>query len=127
MINQKHHKKNVSPLNMHTGLNTTKTTASDYSDWTVTMNWNEGSHDIDATSRIGMPFLYFSKGSSDVVEITINSGTATISNEVLIIENASNTKDFVFYAPAGSTWSQNGAIFTSSLNIFFSSKLYRII
>ena len=98
------------------GLNTTKTTVSDYSDWTVTMNWNDGSHNLDATSGIGMPFLYFSKGSSEVVEITINSGTATISNEVLIIENASNTKDFVFYAPAGSTWSQNGAIFTSSLN-----------
>ena len=98
------------------GLNTTKTTVSDYSDWTVTMNWNDGSHNLDATSGIGMPFLYFSKGSSDVVEITINSGTATISNEILIIENASNTKDFVFYAPAGSTWSQNGAIFTSSLN-----------
>jgi endo-1,3(4)-beta-glucanase len=98
------------------GLNVTKTTVSDYSDWTVTMNWDDGSHNLDATSGIGMPFLYFSKGSSDVVEITINSGTATISNEILIIENASNTKDFVFYAPAGSTWSQNGAIFTSSLN-----------
>ena len=100
-----------------TGLNTTKTTVSDYSDWTVTMNWNDGSHNLDATSGIGMPFLYFSKGSSDIVEITVNSGSATISNEVLlIIENASNTKDFVFYAPAGSTWSQNGAIFTSSLD-----------
>ena len=98
------------------GLNTTKTTVSDYSDWTVTMNWNDGSHNLDATSGIGMPFLYFSKGSSDIVEITVNSGTATISNEILIIENASNTKDFVFYAPAGSTWSQNGAIFTSSLD-----------
>ena len=98
------------------GLNVTKTTVSDYSDWTVTMNWDDGSHNLDATSGIGMPFLYFSKGSSDVVEIKVNSGTTTISNEVLIIENASNTKDFVFYAPAGSTWSQNGAIFTSSLN-----------
>jgi hypothetical protein len=50
------------------------------------------------------------------VEITVNSGSATILNEILIIENASNTKDFVFYAPTGSTWSQNGSIFSSSLN-----------
>ena len=99
-----------------TGLNTTKTTVSDYSDWTVTMNWNDGTHNLDVTSGIGMPFLYFTKGSSDIVEITVNSGSATILNEVLIIENASNTKDFVFYAPTGSTWSQNGSIFSSSLN-----------
>ena len=99
-----------------TGLTTNKTTVSDYSDWTVTMNWNDGSHNLNATSGIGMPFLYFSKGSSDVVEITINSGTATISDEVLLIENASNTKDFVFYAPTGSSWSQNGSVFSSSLN-----------
>ena len=99
-----------------TGLTTNKTTVSDYSDWTVTMNWNDGSHNLNATSGIGMPFLYFSKGSSDVVEITINSGTATISDEVLLIENASNAKDFVFYAPTGSSWSQNGSVFSSSLN-----------
>ncbi|MDB2420268.1 glycosyl hydrolase, partial [Flavobacteriaceae bacterium] len=99
-----------------TGLNTTKTTVSDYSDWTVTMNWNDGTHNLDVTSGIGMPFLYFTKGSSDIVEITVNSGSATILNEILIIENASNTKDFVFYAPSGSTWSQNGSVFSSSLN-----------
>ena len=64
-----------------TGLNTTKTTVSDYSDWTVTMNWNDGSHNLDVTSGIGMPFLYFTKGSSDIVEITVNSGSATILNE----------------------------------------------
>ena len=57
-----------------TGLNTTKTTVSDYSDWTVTMNWNDGTHNLDVTSGIGMPFLYFTKGSSDIVEITVNSG-----------------------------------------------------
>ena len=37
-----------------TGLNTTKTTVSDYSDWTVTMNWNDGTHNLDVTSGIGM-------------------------------------------------------------------------
>ena len=62
------------------------------------------------------PSYTFTKGSSDIVEITVNSGSATILNEDSYHENASNTKDFVFYAPAGSTWSQNGAIFTSSLN-----------
>ena len=67
------------------GLNSTKTTVSDHSDWTVTMNWNDGTHNLSSTSGIGMPFLYFTKGSADVVEIKVNSGTASVSNEILII------------------------------------------
>ncbi|ARV14364.1 glycosyl hydrolase [Polaribacter sp. SA4-12] len=99
-----------------TGLNTTKTTVSDYSDWTVTMNWKDGDNELKATSGIGMPFLYFEKDADDVVEIKVNSGSVTISNEMLIIENASADQDFVFYAPTGSTWSNSGSIYTSTLN-----------
>jgi endoglucanase Acf2 len=99
-----------------TGLNTTKTTVSDYSDWTVTMNWKDTNHELKATSGIGMPFLYFEKDSDDIVEIKVNSGTTTISNELLIIENASSGTDFVFYAPVGSTWSNSGSVYTSTLN-----------
>jgi endo-1,3(4)-beta-glucanase len=98
------------------GLNTTKVTVSDYSDWTVTMNWKDSSHELKVTSGIGIPFLYFEKDADDVVEIKVNSGTATISNEVLIIENASDGQDFVFYAPSGSTWSNSGTTYTSTLN-----------
>ncbi len=98
------------------GLSTTKTTVSDYSDWTVTMNWNDGTRDLKATSGIGMPFLYFEKDNNAVVEITVNGGTPTISNEILIIENASSNADFVFYAPVGSTWVQSGSTYTSTLN-----------
>ena len=99
-----------------TGLNASMATASDYSDWTVTMNWNDGSHDLQATSGIGMPFIYFEKDADDIVEIKVNSGTATISNEILMIANATSGADFVFYAPVGSTWSQSGNIYTSTLN-----------
>lgn len=98
------------------GLNTTKATVSDYSDWTVTMNWNDGSHDLSATAGIGMPFLYFQKDSDDILQIKVNNGTATVSSELLIIENASSGADFVFYAPVGSVWTQNGSTYTSTLN-----------
>lgn len=97
------------------GLNTTKTTVDDYSDWTVTMNWNDADNNLKVTAGIGMPFLYFDKKPGDVVAIKVNSGTTTINNEMLIIENASYDADFVFYAPSGSTWTQNGTLFTSSL------------
>jgi endo-1,3(4)-beta-glucanase len=99
-----------------TGLNTTKTMVSDYSDWTVTMNWKDSNHELKTTAGIGMPFLYFEKEADDVVEIKVNLGSTTILNELLIIENATSGADFVFYAPLGSTWSQSGTTFTSTLN-----------
>ena len=99
-----------------TGLNTNKATVSDYSDWTVTMNWKDSSHELKATSGIGMPFLYFEKDDNDVVEIKINSGNVSISGELLTVQNASDNQDFVFYAPSGSSWSASGNTYTSSLN-----------
>ncbi len=98
------------------GLSTTQTTVSDYSDWTVTMNWKDSGHELQATAGIGMPFLYFQKDNDDIVEIKVNSGTATISNELLMIENATSGADFVFYAPVGSTWTQSGSTYSSTLN-----------
>jgi endoglucanase Acf2 len=99
-----------------TGLNASKATVSDYSDWTVTMDWNDGSHQIEATSGIAMPFLYFNKKTEDEARITVNLGEVTVSGEMLIVENARNDGDFVFYAPAGSTWTQSGKTYTSDLN-----------
>ena len=99
-----------------TGLNTPKATAADYSDWTVSMNWNDGTRDFQATSGIGMPFVYFEKNTPSTAQITVNRGNATISNELIIIENASNGADFVVYAPTGSTWTVSGNTYTSSLN-----------
>ncbi|NND35417.1 MAG: carbohydrate-binding protein, partial [Saprospiraceae bacterium] len=98
------------------GLSTTRANVSDFTDWTVTMHWNDASHDLKATSGIGMPFLYFQKDADDIVEITVNSGTATISSEILMIENATSGADFVVYAPVGSIWSQSGNVYSSSLN-----------
>lgn len=99
-----------------TGLNVSNTTVSDYGDWTVTMNWNDGSHDLKATSGIGMPFVYFEKGASDLAEVRINSGSVTVIDEMIVVENASNGADFAIYGPVGSTWTQNGTTYTSTLN-----------
>ncbi|MCE7992884.1 MAG: carbohydrate-binding protein [Roseivirga sp.] len=99
-----------------TGLNASRATVSDYSDWTVSMNWDDGSHQIEVTAGIAMPFLYFNKASDDEVSIKVNLGDVTISDEMLIIENARNDGDFVFYAPSGSTWTQSGDTYTSDLN-----------
>ena len=107
----------LSPVVMSVvGMAATKTTVSDYSDWTVTMDWNDGTHNFQTTAGIAMPFLYFTKKSTDVVQVTVNSGAVTISNEMLVITNAKNSADFAVYAPTGSTWTQNGGVYTSTLN-----------
>lgn len=97
-------------------MNAPTVTVSDYSDWTVTVNWNDGSHHFELTAGVGMPFLYFTKQSSDLAQITINSGTVVIENEMLIATNVKNGADFAVYAPSGSTWTQNGSVYTSTLN-----------
>ena len=99
-----------------TGLSSSSITVSDYSDWTVTMDWNDGTHEFQATAGVAMPFLYFTKKTADVAQVTINSGTVVISNEMLICTNVKNGADFAVYAPTGSTWTQNGAVYTSTLN-----------
>jgi len=98
------------------GMTASKTTVDDYSDWTVTMDWNDGTHNFKATSGIGMPFLYFTKASSDVAQITVFTGTVAVTDEMLVITNLSNGADFAVYAPAGSTWTKNGNVYTSTLN-----------
>ena len=63
-----------------------------------------------------MPFLYFTKSAGNVAQITVKSGTVTVTNEMLVITNLRNGADFAVYAPTGSTWTQNGQVFTSTLN-----------
>lgn len=99
-----------------TNLNAAKATVADFSDWTVTMNWNDGVRDFNATAGIGMPFIYFTKGSADVAAVKVTSGTVAVHNEMLVISNARNGADFAVYAPVGSTWVNNAGTYTSTLN-----------
>ena len=85
-------------------LNATEANVSDYSDWTVTMDWASGSNHFTATSGIGMPFVYFTKDSTDVARIQINQGTVSVSNEMIVITDVHLGADFAIYAPVGSSW-----------------------
>ncbi|MEO0896739.1 MAG: glycosyl hydrolase [Bacteroidota bacterium] len=98
------------------GLNASSAKVSDFSDWTLSMDWANGNHHFKATSGIGMPFLYFEKDSADVATITVNEGTVSVSGEMLIITDARNGADFAVYGPQGSIWTQNGSSYSSTLN-----------
>jgi len=98
------------------GLSADRATVSDFSDWTVSMNWRGNDHSLTATTGMGMPFVYFEKNPTDIVEIKVTSGSATIIDDMIVIENASYNANFVIYGPNGSTWIKNGNTFSSSLN-----------
>ena len=98
------------------GMSAAAAEISDFSDWTIQMRWKKQNSIFRTTTGVGMPFLYFEKDSQSTAQITVNSGTVTIKNNRVIIENARNGGDFVVYGPSGSTWTQNGTVLTSSLN-----------
>lgn len=99
-----------------TSLNHAAPYISHYSDWLITIEWKNGGRRFQTTVGMGMPFLYYQKDSADEASIKINTGTATIANEKIIIENAYNGADFVVYGPKGSSWTKNGNTYTSKLN-----------
>ena len=69
------------------GLAASKCTVDDYSDWTVTMAWNDEAHGFKATAGLGMPFVYFEKNTTDQAQIQVNEGTARVEGEILLVEN----------------------------------------
>lgn len=108
---------NIEPVKVGlNGLNANAANISDFSDWTITMQWKNGLKQMEATTGIGMPFVYFTKDSASTAEVTVDQGTATINNEILIIENLRNGADFAVYAPSGSVWTKTGNVYSSTLN-----------
>ncbi|GAB5557315.1 MAG: hypothetical protein SchgKO_15280 [Schleiferiaceae bacterium] len=97
-------------------LNAAAANVSDFTDWTVTMDWDSGSNHFSATSGIGMPFLYFTKDSNSLAQVNINQGTVSVTNEMIVVTNAHFGADFAIYAPTGSTWIKSGNVYTSTLN-----------
>ncbi|WP_462251741.1 glycosyl hydrolase [Ekhidna sp.] len=95
------------------GLSETNATVADYSDWTVTMDWGTK---FQATSGIGMPFLYFEKQAGQTASVQINQGTVSVNNEMITVSGSGNGANYIIYAPIGSTWTENGEVYTSTLN-----------
>lgn len=98
------------------GLSGTFPTVSDFTDWTVTASWRQSGRAFDATIGLGMPFVYCTKGSNDVASVVVNTGTVSIQSEMLLVTNSISGSNFAIYAPVGSSWSQSGNTFTSTLS-----------
>lgn len=98
------------------GLNSTQATVDNHTDWTVSIKWADSNNSFVATSGIGMPFVYLTKGATDIAKVVVEAGSVTVVNEQIRVLNARNGADFVVYAPTGSSWIKNGNTYTSSLN-----------
>jgi endo-1,3(4)-beta-glucanase len=97
------------------GMTATNATVSDYSDWTVTASWTGGGHNLSTIIGMGMPFVYCTKGAADVAAVTINMGTISVQGEMILVTNSEGGANFAIYAPVGSSWTQSGTTYTSTL------------
>lgn len=95
------------------GLSASQTTVSDYSDWTVTINWGGK---LDATIGQGMPFVYFTRNTSDKVRIAVGMGGVSANGNILTVSGSYNGASYAVYAPFGSTWTVNGGVATTDLS-----------
>ncbi|WP_082801433.1 glycosyl hydrolase [Herbidospora cretacea] len=98
-----------------TGLNSPDAKVDGWTDWTVSPYWSDGTRTLRATIGHGLPFAYFTKTGGNA-QIT-TSGTPTVwSNSGGTIGFTVNGKDYLGFAPSGSSWTVSGNSISSTLN-----------
>ena len=97
------------------GLGAPVVKAADWTDWTVTADWNDGARSMRATIGHGLPFSYYTITGGNA-QITAAAAPTVWANSGSMIGFTVNGHDYVAYAPTGATWSVSGAGITSTLN-----------
>lgn len=97
------------------GISASETYVSDYTDWTVTLQWKNAEGTMEAVVGQGMPMVYFTKTSGNPVKVTFTSGTASARDNILIVTGCYNQASYAVFAPAGSGWTVDGNTATSTL------------
>jgi len=96
------------------GLNAPVVKVADWSDWTVTPSWSDGTRTMTATIGHGLPFSWFDIDGGDAV-VSAGSDLRVWLNGGEQIGFSSGGADYVAYAPTGSTWSVSGTTLSSDL------------
>ncbi|BFU43168.1 glycosyl hydrolase [Krasilnikovia sp. MM14-A1004] len=96
------------------GLAAPVVTVDDWSDWTVTPYWSDGSHTLRATIGKGLPFAYFQATGGNAV-VTATGTPAVFLNDGATIGFTANGHDYAAYAPTGASWTVSGSTLTSGL------------
>lgn len=96
------------------GLNSPDTKADDWSDWTVTPYWSDGSRTLRTTIGHGSPFVY-ARGSGGAAQITTASAPAVFADQGNVLGITVAGHHYALFAPTGSDWAVNGSTITAGL------------
>ncbi|MEV8413785.1 glycosyl hydrolase [Streptomyces niveus] len=96
------------------GLNSPDTKADDWSDWTVTPYWSDGTRTLRTTIGHGMPYVY-AKGSGGDASITTASAPTVFSDDGNVLGITVAGHHYALFAPTGSDWSVSGSTITAGL------------
>ena len=99
------------------GMNAPDARLHDFSDWTVTADFNDGTNHMRTTIGHGMPYSYYEKISGGNVYVDFGSGVEiphSAGPECIIF--FTQGRKWAVFAPEGSTWVKSGARYTSNLN-----------
>ena len=96
------------------GLNAPKALVDDWTDWTVTPSWSDGTRTLKATIGHGLPLTYFQATGGDAL-ITVTGPPTAWSNSGNRLGFSIAGQDYVAWAPAGATWTASGNTYRSSL------------
>ena len=96
------------------GMNAPTVKVADWSDWTVTPSWTDGSRSMTATIGHGLPMTYF-QVSGGGAALTMNGVPRVWKHSGAAIGFTVNGHDYVAFAPTGASWSVSGGALTSSL------------
>ncbi|MFI7427712.1 glycosyl hydrolase [Micromonospora sp. NPDC049836] len=88
--------------------------AADWTDWTVTADWSDGTRGMRATIGHGLPFSYY-RISGGAAQLTAAAAPTVWSNSGATIGFTVNGHDYVGYAPSGATWTVAGPVISSTL------------
>ncbi|NYF55839.1 glycosyl hydrolase [Micromonospora purpureochromogenes] len=98
-----------------TGLGAPVVKVDDWTDWTVSPYWSDGTRTLRATIGHGLPFAYFRTSGGDAL-INPTGGSPTVwSQNGATIGFTVRGHDYVAYAPTGATWTVAGGRITSTL------------
>jgi endoglucanase Acf2 len=96
------------------GLNAPKALVDNWTDWTVTPSWSDGTRTLKATIGHGLPMTYFQATGGDAL-ISVTGPPTAWSNSGSRLGFSIAGQDYVAWGPTGSTWTASGNTFRSTL------------
>ena len=87
----------------------------DWTDWTVTPSWSDGTRSMTATIGHGLPFGWYDISGGDAV-VTAGADLRVWLNDAERIGFSSGGADYVAFAPTGAAWTVTGSTLRNTLD-----------